>query len=349
MKKRGVFLIGLIVISVYYFLFPRGSGPEFVLQPIAVTPFGDDAPTDGRISASAVAVRGGERIGFLDDEGALAAYFRADALAAGDGWIALRGPEGVDIRDADGRLRARLNRPMQPETHRGRLYLGHRAAGRLLGVDPRNGAVLWEREYLVPITVVDGSADRTLIGLLDGRIQLVDDDGRVLLDYQPGGSRLEAVYGGALSADGRRIAIVSGLDPQRFILLEERKNGYRPVSHHSTETDYRRRVAVGFVRSDAEVLYERSDGVADVALESFEVRRLEAPGRPVAWMDGPLDGFLTILGSDGDEAALRMVASNDRMMFHSILPSRVSGIQSVGDKLLIVDENRIAILESAVR
>ncbi|MCK5736860.1 MAG: hypothetical protein KAH21_10290, partial [Spirochaetaceae bacterium] len=184
---------------------------------------------------------------------------------------------------------------------------------------------------------------------LDGRVELIDDSGSVILKYRPGGSRVEAIYAGALSGDGLRIALISGLDPQRFILMEERKNGYRPVAHHDTGTDFRRSVSIGFVRNGKQVIYENNGYVDVVDLNSYGFHSLELSGRLVNWIDNLVSDTLLLMGKDGGTVTMKMLSRHDLTLFESTLPNETAEIIMDRNFALITGDSGVAVLEFSVK
>ncbi len=349
MKQRGVFLIGLILITVYYFLFPRGSGKELVIVPDSLTSL--ESPEQSGIisSASVMVIRSGGKAGFLNNSHELFSLFSSNRMAVDNKWIAVSGENGLDLMEPDGRLIARIPDFSFPVSRNGNLYTYGSGAGILSKINPDNGRILWRREYISTVTVLDGRMGRTLVGLLDGRLELIDDSGEVLLRYRPGGSRVEAIYGGALSGDGTTIALISGLEPQRFILLDERKNGFRPVTHHNTDTDFRRYVSIGFIRNDKQVIYEGNRSVMTMNLSGYGVQSMELSGRLTGWTDNPETDTLLLLGRNNEDNLVRMLSRHDLTLFESYLPSETTEILRDRNYAIIVGGERIAALEFSVR
>jgi len=349
MKQRGVFLIGLILITVYNFLFPRPSGKELIISPDHLTVLKPvPAPADPSF-VPALAVVSGNKAGYLDEHHELQAFFSSGMMAVDQSWIAVSGDNGLSLMEPGGRLIARIPDSAYPVARNGNLFLYRNNTGVLSKIDPSNGRILWRREYISEITVLDGCPGKTLVGLLDGRVELIGDTGEILLEYRPGGSRIEAVYGGTLSSDGSRIALISGLDPQRFILLEERKNGYRPVTHHDTGTDFRRSVAMQFVRNDNRVLYENNGFIDAVNLNGYTVIPLDFSERLVNGIDNPVDHTLLLFGRSSGRASMKILSRYDLSMFESRLPVETTRIVRDRNYAVIVDGNTIAVLELSVR
>ena len=349
MKQRGVFLIGLFLITCYFFIFPRQSGRELVISPIGLVSLESGGDSTVMDTSSLLALKSNDLAGFFDRERRLVSLYSSERMAVDDRWIAVSEPDSVRILDPDGRLRSRIAVRAYPISRNGHLYLYNGSAGRLKRVDPSNGRVMWTKEYLASVTVLDGRQNRTLVGLLDGRIEVISEDGDVELEYRPGGSRVEAVYGGALSESGSSVALITGLDPQRFILMEERKNGFRPISHHDTQTDFRRSVPVQFVRGGRQVLYEASASIASFDVESGLISSINFPGTPVAWEDSSSTGALIVAGRQEGSVGLRMLSRYDRVLYEAALPSSTTDLRLDDDEILIVGDRYVGILEMTVQ
>jgi hypothetical protein len=348
MKQRGVFLIGLILIGVYFFIFPRPTKGEYVLRPEKLSAFEETGGAAATPGGSRIAIRSGYSAVYLDGDLAVTRVGSAEKMAADDRWMAISGATGLEITDPDGRILSRSAESGYPVARNGNLFL-YDGEGRIGKIRPANGGVLWRREYLSPVTVLDSVEGRTLIGLLDGRVEILDDDQGVVFEYKPGGSRIEAVYGGALSSDGSMVALVAGLDPQRFILLQERKNGFRPVFHRDTGTDYRRSVRVGFVRGDHEVLYETEGSATSVDCTDFGIRKLDLGGNAVAWRDGAEGDELIILDRQGGDASLKIITGENLTMYDGALPGDTEGIRQEGERTFIVRPGSFGVIKAEIR
>ncbi len=349
MKQRGVFLIGAILMGIYYFLFPRASGKELVIIPESYTSLSSYDISGAPASGGMNVMRSGDTAAYFNQDFSLVARYGSQRMAVDDEWLVLPGDEGLDIIDPDGRLRGRITGNSTPIARNGSLFVYNRDVGRLSRVDPSNGALIWTREFLSTLTVLDSADGRTLVGLLDGRALVLNPDGEILLRYLPGGSRVEAIYGGSLNSDGTALALVSGLNPQRFILLEERKNGFRPVSHHDTESDFRRFVPVGFVGDDNRVLYEGNDEVIAVDTTTYSITHLDLDGAPVDWADDTVTRTLALLGNDRGESIMKILSRQDLTFFESKLPRGTTGLKMDGENLILVGEEYVGVLRTEVQ
>ncbi|MCK5735220.1 MAG: hypothetical protein KAH21_02030, partial [Spirochaetaceae bacterium] len=142
MKQRGVFLIGLILIIIYYFLFPRASGKELVITPDILTKL---EPTEFTASPSSLAVRNGDQAGFLDMDHELLSFFSSNRMAVDKHWIAVSGNEGLSLMEPDGRLIVRIPDFAYPIARNGNLFLYRSDTGVLSKINPVNGNLLWRK------------------------------------------------------------------------------------------------------------------------------------------------------------------------------------------------------------
>jgi hypothetical protein len=93
------------------------------------------------------------------------------------------------------------------------------------------------------------------------------------------------------------MALVSGIDDQRFLYLEKSGDSYHVVYHEFLGDGYRRAVHVAFVDGDRRVAFEREGGLGlyDIALrQSSSV---------------PVDGEVVRLENDGSEGLLFRVTA----------------------------------------
>jgi hypothetical protein len=158
-----------------------------------------------------------------------------------------------------------------------------------------SGSVLWTFDFPGTVTVVAASSGLFLAGLLDGTAVLLDGSGKQVFSFEPGGSRIPVIMGAAISADGSRLAVVSGVDSQRFLLYEKFGAGsvdYRPVYHESLGDGLRRPVRVEFTGNDRNVIFERSDGLGIYDTAMRLTRSVEIEGSLRSLDSSGVDGMV---------------------------------------------------------
>ena len=161
-----------------------------------------------------------------------------------------------------------------------------------------NGNVKWSYEFGSILTDMDAAAGLVAAASVDGVLEILDSQGKRIYFFQPGGSRIEAIYGCAISGNGSRIGIISGYDPQRFLLLERfgtEEGEYRVVYHEFLDRGYRRPVNIQFIDEDRRVVFERQGGIGCYNTRS---RRC---------IFVPLDGELAAIDKSGDKGMLFLI------------------------------------------
>jgi hypothetical protein len=164
-----------------------------------------------------------------------------------------------------------------------------------------NGNIRWTYDFAAPITDIDAAASLVLVGFLDGTVELLDDTGRRVFFFEPGGSRLSVICGVRISRDASHLAIISGYDDQRFLLLEKSGNSYKVAYHEFLADGFRRAVHLAFIDNDRRVAFEWENGLGiyDInARNSTKVR---------------LDGAITALDEAGEDNLLFVITSQTSM------------------------------------
>jgi hypothetical protein len=144
-----------------------------------------------------------------------------------------------------------------------------------------SGSPAWTYEFAAPLTCVDSAADLVLVGSLDGTVGLLDSSGRQIYSFEPGGSRYSVILGCAISRDGSRLALICGIDEQRFLILEHfgtSVGDYKVVYHEFLGNGFRRPVYITFAENDRWVVFERGGGLCFYEISSRKSEQVKLDG-----------------------------------------------------------------------
>jgi hypothetical protein len=158
-----------------------------------------------------------------------------------------------------------------------------------------DGEIRWTYDFAAPLTSIDAASDRILTGSLDGTVELLDAAGRRIYFFEPGGSRLAVILGCRISRDGSRLAIVSGYDDQRFLMLERFGDSYRVVYHEFLEDGFRLAVHVSFVGNDRWIAFERQGGLGLYEIETRRSIKVPLRGTVIALDEGGNDSLVFVI------------------------------------------------------
>jgi hypothetical protein len=181
----------------------------------------------------------------------------------------------------------------------GTMFIVGREQNSITALDER-GEALWTYDFPAPLTCVDAAGGYVVAGTLDGTVELLDSMGKqVFTPFEPGGSRLSVILGCAISQDASRVAVIAGIDDQRFLLLEKSADAYRIVYHEFLTDGFRRAVHIAFIDGGNRVAYEREGGLGIYDIDSRTSRNLPMEGE-IAALDGSgTGGYVFVITSLG--------------------------------------------------
>ena len=166
-----------------------------------------------------------------------------------------------------------------------------------------SGSHLWSYDFPAPLTCIDSSANHVVAGTLDGAVILLDPNGRqVFTPFEPGGSDFTIILGCAISQDANMIAIISGINNQRLLVLERSGDIFITIYHEFIGSGFRRPVHISFVDNDRKVAFEREGGIGIFDIGTRTSTML------------PLKGELVLLDNSGDERFLFLITREESSM-----------------------------------
>jgi len=186
---------------------------------------------------------------------------------------------------------------------------------------------------------VDAAAGLLLAGSLDGSVVIIDSNGRKVFSFEPGGSRYPVILGCALSRDGSRLALISGIDNQRFLFLEHFGAGlgdYKVVYHEFLTGNFRRPVFINFVENDHWVIFERIGGLGFYEAGSRRTAKVELDGEISAVdQSGGLGLIFTVVSRSENRKELTGIMLPDRVMLAAPFKSGDVFLGRADSRLLI--------------
>ena len=324
--------MGTVVFAVYFFCAARPIPLETVLVPrwLNSLEYGKpvylgDAPAEAGEDeeydeGSLVPFELGSRFGYFDRDGrfAINQAKKANVSLSPQRWAEYDSePDRITVNSPGGEALAVIENPRgYPFFLNGKTFVVNSEQNAISAIDD-SGSPLWQYEFASPLTCVDSAADLVLAGSLDGVAGVLDSSGRQVFSFEPGGSRYSIILGCAISRDGSKLALISGIDDQRFLLLERFGNSasdYKVVYHEFLGSDYRRPVYISFIEDDRWIVFERDGGLGFFELGSRLSGKVE------------LDGELSAIDHSGGQGLLFAVVSrpqNARELIGIRLPDRL--------------------------
>jgi hypothetical protein len=269
----------------------------------------------------------GNRFGYIDIDG----KFIINKTKSGEKYLGENHwteydamPQRIEIMNLAGGIEVNINDPRgYPILLDGRIFILGSDQNMLSEINSM-GNTLWTYEFGAPITCIDAAAGLVLTGLIDGTVEIIDSEGRRDFFFEPGGSSYPVILGCAISRNGMRIAIISGIQSQRFLLLERYGNSgeYRVIYHEFLEGNFRKPVHVLFIDQDRRVVFEYPGGIGSYNIKSRQGLKI------------PLSGTIAAIDNSGDNGFLFVICS------YSENQKELTGIQFPEDSLLSFSRNR---------
>jgi hypothetical protein len=327
-KKKYRFLVGFLIVIVYFFVAARPIPVEMILVPrwlsslesnyplyleeetgaqgrASFEPAADGEPLPGESSprGALLPFTLGNRFGYISEDGrfALNQVVHGNVSISEHYWVEYEAVPGrIEIKDPRDEVLAELSEPRgYPFFIDDRIFLIHENQNSLTALD-NEGNRLWVYDFAAPITDIDAAAGLVLVGSLDGTVELLDSSGKRIFFFEPGGSRYSAIYGCRISRDGLRLAIISGFDDQRFLLLEKLGDSYRVTYHEFLSDGVRRPVHISFIDEDRWVAFENEEGLALYNIGARNSVKLSLEGNITALDSSGTDGLIFLVTTQSE-------------------------------------------------
>jgi len=333
--KKKIWLIVVIVLFIIYFLLAARKIPkQMVLVPGWISSIesgevlrmNETAGTETDIE-QLLPFRMGSRFGFVgrkDGRFSINRTAKSNISLSGKHWAEYEAePNRITIQDNTGEQYAVIENPqgypffLDEGGGQGRLFIIGSEQNSVSEIDV-SGAVLWTYEFAAQLTCVDAAAGLLLAGTLDGSIVVIDSNGRKVFSFEPGGSRYSVILGCAISRDGSSLALISGIDNQRFLFLEHFGAGlgdYKVVYHEFLTGNFRRPVFINFIENDRWVIFERIGGLGFYEAGARRTTKVDLDGEVSAIDQSGGQGLVfTVVSVSPDRKELAGIMLPDRVM-----------------------------------
>ena len=331
-NRKWLYIIGLTAFVIYIFIAPRSIPVETVLAPRWITSLESNYPVN---FSNALADDNepllpftlGNRFGYLANDGKFAINQIMDGYVSisENLWAEYEAlPSSIKIRNPHNEEILVIEDPKgYPFFLDNRVFIVGSEQNSITALS-QAGEELWTHDFPAPLTCVDAAGGYLLAGTLDGVVELLDFKGSlVFTPFEPGGSRLAVILGCAISQDASRLAMISGVEQQRFLLLErsgtersrtespktegnrtegsktEGSDTYKVVYHEFLSDGFRRPVFIRFINDDAQIIFEREEGLGIFTIGSRTSTKVNLEGEITALDDSGENGFLFLITSQG--------------------------------------------------
>ncbi|MDR2417895.1 MAG: WD40 repeat domain-containing protein [Treponema sp.] len=360
MSKKVKYLCFIIVASIfviYVFVASRPIPVEMILTPQWFISLESDysiaKPVDPSQNSALVPFKLGNRYGYVDVKGnfAINQVQRGYVSIVSDYWAEYDAiPESITVLNPANETVVTINDvhgyPMFLDK---RIFLVNSARASLSALDD-SGQIAWTHDFSSLITTIDAANGFVIAGLLHGAVEILDSKGQRIFSFEPGGSRLAVITGCAISKDATRVAIISGIDSQRFLLLERYGDTenveYKTVYHQFLEDGTRQPVHVAFVDNDRRVAFERQGGLGLYDISARTSLKVPLAGRIIEIDKVGDENILFLLTAQSDnEKRLAAVRFPGELIFETPFNSSNFFLSRQGSRIYIGGNMTLASFE----
>lgn len=207
----------------------------------------------------------------------------------------------------------------------------------------------WTFDFPSPLTSLDTGGSIIAAGTLDGSIYLLHQDGRLVHTFEPGGSRLSVILSVRISADDRHVAVISGIDSQRFLLLERFSDSYKVVYHEYLETGFRRPVFLSFIANDTRLIFEREQALGLFHIDTFSSSSVPFEGTLIGLEEDGSDGRIFLLQEKDTQVYLSCIRYPDARAFDAAFTANDAYIYREGSLLYVGGDSVLSAFEIGER
>jgi hypothetical protein len=289
-KKKYWIILGILVFIIYVFAAAQPIPEETILVPRWISSLESNysayiAAENTVVQNYLVPFRLGNRFGYVDTQGQFIVNqpIKGGVSLSENRWAEFDSiPTGITIRNPAGESLTVIEKGRgYPLFMDNKIFLIGEDQNSLSLTDDR-GDILWTYDFAAPLTSIDAAADLILTGSLDGTVELLDAGGKRVFFFEPGGSRLSVILGCRISKNGSRLAIISGFDDQRFLMLERFGDSYKVIYHEFLKDGFRHAVHMAFVDNDRWIVYEREGGLGIYKIDTRQSIQVPLPGDIIA-------------------------------------------------------------------
>jgi hypothetical protein len=352
LKKRrpaGIFFAALLLILLYFILFPYPMGREIVARPAWAEPL-PTPQSAGSLGYGAVSpFQLGAQFGFVHSDGS-ASYvgrtqFRVSLAESGFVNFARLSTNWI-LQDVAGARAFSFSGSGYPllSPDGSRIFNVKTDLSGIVELD-RNGETLWSRDFPGMMTSAAIHGDFLVVGLLDGTLILLNRQGSPVFTDPPGPARIPVILGEAVTSDGSLIASIAGIDPQYVSVLRRQGSTWAPIMRQAVASDFRKEVRVSFSPDGRFLVFEARDGASLLDPRSRRSGLIRLQGG-LAGISFPGSGrYAAVAGLDGARADLAIVAPFGVPIVRESFPASQLFLGSIEGQLLMAWDGTLARVE----
>ncbi len=204
-----------------------------------------------------------------------------------------------------------------------------------------SGDILWKKTYGSTLSSVSASESLVFISNTNGEIQVLGKSGKNLFSKQIKSSRINIVYGGAVSENGEYMITVAGIDPQLISIWKDSGSNYSIDQTWTLSSEIRRNSLTGFSPDGLFAYIESEHEFFIIDLKKMKLYSKPLSGR-IQYINFPgSSGLVQILGRNKEGYYLTVLEKDLNPLFYTLIKADDCALKIYDNKLLLGINHKI--------
>ncbi|MGL4981936.1 MAG: hypothetical protein ACRC4W_03605 [Treponemataceae bacterium] len=283
-------------------------------------------------------------LGYFSHDGflLLSKSFSDRATITADFWATYANNNSeITVFDRFNEAQATISAEGFPFFQEDRYYVFH-PGGNSVSEYSAEGDQIWTSESFSPIVAFNSSQMGAVIGFADGKLVYLNPEGEETASFYPGGSKYEIILGAAIAPNSNLIAIVSGINKQRFILYQLAENQIKVLYHHYLSKDIRAQTFMKFNAEGTIVYFNDSEGLGVLDCKSLKATHIPMDGKILAIEEVKNTEFVCVLAKNSQGYKVSALEKNGNLLGSFSFPATHAFISSGKNQLFLGRDDKIS-------
>jgi hypothetical protein len=314
-------LAGVVFVSLYVILAGKPLESEFQLDPQWTINIAENEDTETPEIISdknrLLPFKLGQIMGYFTPEGDIynSTVFSYKAVISSYYYAPFsQDATNTEFFSRTGELVGRISGSGFPYFDDDRVYLFHPGGAAFSRCDSANGLILWTHEGYTPVLAFTSSAGGSAAGCADGSIIVHSPDGGKSTKIVPGGSAYPVVLGVDISSAGNRIASISGLQKQRFVLTEIGRGSNQVLYHEYFVNDSNEQGFVQFSSNDDMIYFTQPGKLTILDCTVYTTTAIPIKGNALSMIELPDNNLSFVLTKEKSTYYVYMLENHNMLV-----------------------------------
>ncbi len=317
-------LIPVFVVLLYILFFGRKIFPEISLIPTWIRDINAEGGLSIKDASERIPFKVSGKFGYFLPDGTLLYHNTVlyDVALDREGFINYSSINThLVLKNSDGSITGMISTSGYPVFKGSKRFIISSDENMLTEIDEQ-GAKRWYVNFNSIITDVFATEKYLLVSTLNDGAVLWGPKNEKIFTYSPVTSRINTVYGSAVSTDGSHLVSVSGIDPQILVLFSRKNSHYNIQYTFQFDKTLRHRLMCGFSRDGEYAFIEREGRIILVNIRKKRITNFPFSGNLQMFDLEGKGKLLFIITAEKEKVSLSSYKLTGERVFSFSLPGK---------------------------